>query len=73
MSQDLARTLVRVAGDLDRLGYAYAGVVRQGARALLDSNGDSNGCRGCSAPLPYAGRGRPRVWCSERCRRQSRP
>lgn len=71
---DLARTLAVVAGDLDRRGYMYAGTVRQAARALLAVDQDEpGGCRGCGAPLPYAGRGRPRVWCGEPCRRRKRP
>lgn len=68
----LARLGALVAGDLERRGYPMAGIVRQIARALVTvSPARDTGCRGCGAPLT-TGRGRPRIWCSERCRRQQR-
>lgn len=74
MSHDLARGLALVASDLDAKGYPLAGMVRQAARALLNGDhGTDGGCRGCGAELAYAGRGRPRVWCGESCRRRHRP
>lgn len=71
---DLARLTALVAGDLDRKGYPSAGVVRQAARALLEAVPvDAGGCRGCGAELDQPATGRPRVWCSEACRRRKPP
>lgn len=70
---DLPRQLAYIAGDLDRRGYPYAGAVRRAARALLEvPDRDPAGCRGCGTPLEQPATGRPRVWCSERCRRRKR-
>lgn len=76
MSADLARLLATVAADLDAVGYPAAGVVRQGARALAqcghNHNHQQDGCPGCGSEVPQAERGRPRVWCSQRCRDRHR-
>ena len=72
-SDDLARLLGFVAGDLETRGYPRAGVVRQAARALLSSAPADEGCRGCGGPLPEQPAGRPRIWCGEPCRRRHRP
>jgi hypothetical protein len=73
MNGDLTRQLTWVAEDLDSKRYPYAGVVRQAARERLEveqfPSDDADRCRGCGEELEYAGRGRPRVWCSEECRR----
>lgn len=70
---DLARHLAFVAGDLDQRHYPYAGVVRQAARLLAEQPARiADGCRGCGTPLKQPDTGRPRVWCSERCRRRKR-
>lgn len=66
---ELAGRLVYVAEDLDRQGYPYAGIIRQGARALLEAappaSAPERRCVGCEEPLPpYGGRGRPRRWCA---------
>jgi hypothetical protein len=71
---ELARTLGYVAADLDARGYHAAGAVRRAARALLEVDpATDGGCPGCGVEVPYQGRGRPRRWCSERCRRRHRP
>lgn len=72
---DLARQVAFVATDLDRRGYAMAGVIRCAARALLEipETADDGACRGCGGPVPVRATGRPRVWCGETCRRRSRP
>lgn len=71
---DLARLLGLVATGLDNEGHRYSGIVRHAARVVLDvPDHRDGGCRGCGARLPTAGRGRPRVWCSETCRRRHRP
>lgn len=62
---DLARQLGFVAADLEKRQYPFAGVVRIGARVLLDVPGSSDsGCRGCGADLPTRQTGRPRVWAA---------
>lgn len=65
----LVRDLALIAGDLDRRLYPYTGVLRRAARALLETDTPTppspDGCRGCGVPIPYAGRGRPRVWCPD--------
>lgn len=70
MNLDLARQVAIVAGDLEAKGYSYAGVIRQAARALAaEPQSIDDGCRRCGAPLPSKGRGRPRIWCDDQCRR----
>lgn len=70
---ELAQQLAWVAGDLESRGYQFSAVVRRGAWRLIDvPEGDDDGCRGCREPLEQPARGRPREWCSERCRRRHR-
>lgn len=69
----LARDLVLIAGDLDRMLYPNTGRLRQAARALLEVDPpDDDGCRGCGHPIDQPERGRRRVWCSEGCRDRHR-
>lgn len=71
---DLARLLAKTAAVLDQRGDPLGGIVRRGARALLDGPAPSaGGCRGCGGPVPVRATGRPRVWCGEACRRKRRP
>jgi hypothetical protein len=77
VSMDLVRVGLMMADRLEREGHPYAGGVRQLARAVLGravpSGAADRSCRGCGEALPYPGKGRPRVWCTEGCRRQHRP
>jgi hypothetical protein len=69
----LARSLGFVAADLDRRGYAYSGLLRQAARALLEIDPDDpDGCPGCGRTIDQPPTGRRRIWCSEACRRRHR-
>ncbi len=73
-TEKLARDLAFVAGDLDQRGYPFAGTIRQAARALLDvPEPAGQGCKACGADLPAGRTGRPRIWCSDKCRRAHRP
>jgi hypothetical protein len=70
---DLVAALLFVAEDLDRRGYALAGAVRQGARRVAELEAltpGPDGCKRCGKPLDQKPTGRPRQWCSERCRRK---
>ena len=71
---DLARLGLRLADELERrLGVVSAGVVRALARRVqLGPTPRPDGCAGCGAPLEHPPTGRPRKWCSERCRRRAR-
>lgn len=80
---DLSRDLIKLADEMDEdslLGtWENSGLLRRVARRLVergetvlrveefDDDDRPRACR-CGAPLPYSGRGRPREWCSERCR-----
>jgi hypothetical protein len=61
-----------VAADVDRCGSPYGGLLRRAARLLLDVPGETTGCAGCGAHVEQPPTGRPRRWCSERCRRRRR-
>jgi endogenous inhibitor of DNA gyrase (YacG/DUF329 family) len=72
---DLVAALLYVADDLDKRGYPLAGAVRQGARKLAEAEAIApsvDACPGCGNPIPRNPRGRPRRWCSERCRKRGR-
>lgn len=80
----LVQFLTLAANELEEAARAekmfmYAGVLRSAAKLVPQvDNGypdDPERCPGCGGSLPsYAGRGRPRTWCSERCRdRYRRP
>jgi hypothetical protein len=72
MGADLATAILFVADDLERRGYPFAGAVRQAARRLteLEPLHATNGCELCGRPLDQKRFGRPRRWCSERCRKR---
>lgn len=42
-----------------------ASELRQAERQTTSSNPQTRTCRGCGTPVPYAGHGRPQVWCDE--------
>jgi ribosomal protein L37AE/L43A len=70
---DLVVTLLWLAEDLEKKHYPFSGAIRQGARRIAELEAiapSPHGCRRCGKPLVQRSTGRPRVWCSERCRRR---
>jgi hypothetical protein len=71
----LAGILLWVAQDLEeRHAYQYAGAVRQGARRIAELEATEPGpneCERCGARLDQKPLGRPRRFCSERCRKRA--
>jgi hypothetical protein len=75
MGADLVQVLLFIADDLEERGYAFSGAVRQGARRVAEleatmSVDAPNTSERCGKPLERRPTGRPRKWCSERCRRK---
>jgi hypothetical protein len=74
--RSLSAALVFIANDLDGRQYPYAGAVRRAARqlALLEAQAGGNlpTCPSCGAEVLRAARGRPRIYCSARCRHRAR-
>lgn len=71
----LSRALTFVAADLDRKGYPFAGAVRQAARRMAEvEKGDrsDNPCPQCGGEVERSSRGRPKVYCTDRCRDRAR-
>jgi hypothetical protein len=71
----LAGILLWVAQDLEeRHAYQYAGAVRQAARRIAELEATEPGpnvCERCGARLDQKPLGRPRKFCSERCRKRA--
>jgi hypothetical protein len=71
---DLVSALLFVAEDLESRLYPYSGdAVRRGAVRIAELEAAAptpGGCSRCGAPLDQKPRGRPRRYCSERCRRR---
>jgi predicted nucleic acid-binding Zn ribbon protein len=70
---DFVATLLWVASDLDRRSYPFAGAIRQGACRISELEAIApapDACERCGAPIDRKPRGRPRRFCSERCRRR---
>lgn len=65
---DTARQLLDLADEHRKLRP----VLRRAARLLLTGQtpDTEEGCRRCGRPLEQKPRGRPRKWCSDRCRRK---
>ena len=63
----LARVLGVLASDLEARGFPYSGPLRIAARRLFDLETDR--CNICAGPIEQAATGRPRKYCSKRCRR----
>ena len=76
--QRLAQGLSLSAEDLEYRGWTRSGLLRQGARRIVElaveidqlrtalgvpTSGDS--CRKCHGPIVQAGRGRPRIYCGD--------
>lgn len=72
--EQLAQLGYRLAQKLDDRGVLEAGIVRQLARAVLEQHPapqeqPGGVCRRCATPLVQPTTGRPRIWCSDRCRK----
>lgn len=76
--QALSQSGAKIAAALDDLRLPFAGTVRRMAQALaLLAGGEPIAepgptCAGCGVPVDQPATGRPRRWCSERCRDRSR-
>lgn len=73
----VAQLLARCAARLDLLGLPEAGLVRHGARLLLEvptvaEVGQGNGCAGCGTPITQPAKGGLRKWCTDACRSRTR-
>jgi hypothetical protein len=72
---EFVSVLLFVAQDLEeRHAYQYAGAIRVAARRISELEATAtlpDACERCGARLDQKPRGRPRRFCSERCRRKS--
>lgn len=66
-----ARMLLAIASDLEQRLYPFAGAVRHAAGLLKAAPPPPapGVCQGCANPVATSARGRPRKWCSDRCRK----
>jgi hypothetical protein len=64
----VAHTVALIADDLDAKGYAWTGALRQAVRLLHTDDGRPR-CERCGQPLDVADTGRPRRFCTDRCRK----
>ena len=74
-ARDVAHDLLVLAEVLDRRGVLMAGVCRRGARALVEMSAmvgdvDERACPACGGEVTQLPRGRPKIFCSDRCRRR---
>jgi predicted metalloprotease len=68
---DLAALVLVIADSIERQDQAEsAGVLRQAARRIVTGEGSAEGCERCGSPIERKATGRPRRYCSERCRRK---
>jgi hypothetical protein len=76
---DLVSALLFIASDLEeKRAYPYSGAIRRAAARLQELEavapaGAPDTCARCGKPLKQRSTGRPRKWCSERCRRRKVP
>lgn len=72
---DLARFLSLIADSLEGQNQATSGgILRQAARRIVELTeivGEVGGCERCGIPLKRKSTGRPRRFCSERCRKRA--
>lgn len=69
--RDIARDLLTLAEVLDRRGFLMSGICRQAARVLAAlPTPDERACPTCGCAVTQRARGRPRVYCTDRCRRR---
>jgi len=75
VTASLAEILAWVAQDLEeRHAYQYAGAIRVAARRLIELEKVAptpNTCEQCGARFDQKSLGRPRRFCSERCRKRA--
>lgn len=67
----LSAALLFVAADLEHRGYPFAGPVRRAAQAVKELEGReraASNCPQCGRPVIRGERGRPKTFCSGRCR-----
>ena len=74
-ARDVAHDLLVLAEILDQRGVLMSGVCRRGARALIEMSTkvgdvDERDCPTCGAEITRLPRGRPKIFCSDRCRRR---
>ncbi len=69
----LVQQLLVVARDLEHRYYPLVGPIRQAAQRLaeLPPAATAAGCPICGAEVVQTGRGRPRVHCSDACRKRA--
>lgn len=66
MTDELVRSLLLVADDLDDRGYPKTGVIRRAAHQLADGGQpqpDGDHCERCGAAFTPPTTGRPRSYC----------
>ena len=63
----LGHVLSVIAHDLEQRGFPHSGPLRQAARRLFEL--ETDGCAICGDHLDQPPTGRPRKYCSKRCRR----
>ena len=68
--RDLARLLVVFADSIEASGTRSVGFLREAARRIATGEAQDGGCERCGEPLEQKSTGRPRRFCSERCRRR---
>lgn len=74
----LVAALGVVVTDLGEKHYSRAGIVHQawsvlatiGTGLVWDDSPDEESCRRCGGPLVQTAMGRPKAFCSDRCRRE---
>lgn len=74
MTDELVRSLLLVADDLDGRGYPNTGVLRRAARQLADGGqpqADGVRCESCGAAFTQPDTGRPRRFCTDCSPRKS--
>lgn len=74
----MVTSVMLVVEDLESKGYQHCGPLRVAARKLTRYEADAEGppraerddvCGRCGAEIEQKPRGRPRVWCSDACRK----
>ena len=69
----LVKALLFVAQDLDNRAYPYSGTLRRAAQIIASLEARApEACPQCGETVEQPGRGRPRVYCSRKCRNRAR-
>ena len=70
---DMARALTWIAADLEDRHYLGVGIIRQAAGVLATLEAPAeHACPICHGPIDQPATGRPRRYCSTRCKRTAR-